>query len=437
MANRRYQINDWILIVEENRLAKGRKSVTLEPRLVNLLGFLAAHPQQVFSRDALIEQVWSGAFVTEQVVTQSIFELRKILKDGDSEAPAFISTVPKRGYRLVASVMLLPNSAMPQSRPPAEEALNVPLFAAPASQVLAPREKRETLTPKWKGWGHFVLIAFVLLAFVWQISPSPRPVSLAQTVLPNVISISVPQNADLSLQGIAVSLQQRLSHLPHQTVRLRLMPSDLPLQGAWQIRLSQSGRVPSVSLVDALHHQVVWQGAVTPVFFQTLNKHFEGTFSPTSMAGDNWIALGALLRFTPEAIEQGLASLPPLDLGTSEQNALRFWLRSAEMTLLHHGLLTASWHQAAQAVEQNDASDWGKLAQGLKSVYQNTPNRVALQGNSPWAWIVSGKQAELRGDLTQAQWDYAQAYYLLPTESTCRWIRSLAFYSVFSPDDKY
>jgi transcriptional activator of cad operon len=48
--------------------------------------------------------VWDGAEVTDQVVTQSIFELRKILKDGRNDAADYIVTVPKRGYKLVAPV---------------------------------------------------------------------------------------------------------------------------------------------------------------------------------------------------------------------------------------------------------------------------------------------------------------------------------------------
>ena len=52
----------------------------------------------------LIDEVWDGAEVTDRVVTQSIFELRKILKDGRPDAADYIATVPKRGYKLVAPV---------------------------------------------------------------------------------------------------------------------------------------------------------------------------------------------------------------------------------------------------------------------------------------------------------------------------------------------
>ncbi|WP_028864715.1 lysine decarboxylation/transport transcriptional activator CadC [Psychromonas aquimarina] len=105
-----FQISSWILIVEENKLYRQGREVTVEPRLVNLLSFLAQSPGEVFCREELIEHVWDGAIVTDQVVTQSIFELRKILKDGRVDCDRFIATVPKRGYKLVAETIPLTTS---------------------------------------------------------------------------------------------------------------------------------------------------------------------------------------------------------------------------------------------------------------------------------------------------------------------------------------
>ena len=60
----------------------------------------------VVSRQEIIDNCWDRDVVTDQAITQAIFELRKFLKDGRSakEAPEYIKTVPKRGYRLLAPV---------------------------------------------------------------------------------------------------------------------------------------------------------------------------------------------------------------------------------------------------------------------------------------------------------------------------------------------
>ncbi|MGU3842475.1 winged helix-turn-helix domain-containing protein, partial [Vibrio diabolicus] len=98
-----FQINDWVLSVDENKLYRQDREVTVEPRLINLLHFLAEHANEVFNREELIQYVWAGAIVTDQVVTQSIFELRKLLRDGREENTSYVITVPKRGYKLVAN----------------------------------------------------------------------------------------------------------------------------------------------------------------------------------------------------------------------------------------------------------------------------------------------------------------------------------------------
>ncbi len=123
-------------------LCRPDREVYLEPRLVNLLRFLASNAGTVFGRDCLINEVWDGAEVTDQVVTQSIFELRKILKDGRNDAADYIVTVPKRGYKLVApvrplqvvSVVMAPagNEVQSDLSPPlAEEDVEAVVTAAP------------------------------------------------------------------------------------------------------------------------------------------------------------------------------------------------------------------------------------------------------------------------------------------------------------------
>lgn len=104
MVGMHFQINDWRLNVDENKLYRQDREVSVEPRLINLLYFLAKNPGEVFCREQLIEHVWGGAIVTDQVVTQSIFELRKLLRDGREESIHYLITAPKRGYKLVACI---------------------------------------------------------------------------------------------------------------------------------------------------------------------------------------------------------------------------------------------------------------------------------------------------------------------------------------------
>jgi DNA-binding winged helix-turn-helix (wHTH) protein len=53
-----------------------------------------------------IARVWPGTFVSDEVLTHSISELRRTLQDNPRE-PAYIQTISKAGYRLVAPLTQL------------------------------------------------------------------------------------------------------------------------------------------------------------------------------------------------------------------------------------------------------------------------------------------------------------------------------------------
>ncbi len=99
------RVGEWLVTPSVNQISRKGRQLTLEPRLIDLLVFFARHPGEVLSRDELIENVWTRNVVTNHVVTQSISELRKSLKDGDDVSLEYIATVPKRGYKLTVPVI--------------------------------------------------------------------------------------------------------------------------------------------------------------------------------------------------------------------------------------------------------------------------------------------------------------------------------------------
>jgi TolB-like protein len=89
--------------VSSNRLIRERREVRIEPRAMQVLAYLAEHAGDVVTKEQLVQDVWEGAFVTDEALTYAVHELRKALGD-DAKKPQFIETVPKKGYRLVAPV---------------------------------------------------------------------------------------------------------------------------------------------------------------------------------------------------------------------------------------------------------------------------------------------------------------------------------------------
>jgi transcriptional activator of cad operon len=70
---------------------------------MRLLLFLADHPGEVVSIDDVLSNVWPDVAVTPDSVYQSIASLRRLLGDNPKQ-PTYIATVPRLGYRLVATV---------------------------------------------------------------------------------------------------------------------------------------------------------------------------------------------------------------------------------------------------------------------------------------------------------------------------------------------
>ncbi len=98
-----FRIGEWLVEPQRDQLIGPDQRIKVEPRAMQLLVYLAEHPGEVVPRDRILEEVWEGAFVSDEVLTSSIRKLRKWLGD-DAKDPHFIQTVPGKGYRLNASV---------------------------------------------------------------------------------------------------------------------------------------------------------------------------------------------------------------------------------------------------------------------------------------------------------------------------------------------
>jgi DNA-binding response OmpR family regulator len=76
----------------------------LTPKAVALLEYMMTHPDELLTRDRLLDAVWGWDYPTgTRTVDTRIAELRRALKDDPAE-PRYIETVPGQGYRFVGVV---------------------------------------------------------------------------------------------------------------------------------------------------------------------------------------------------------------------------------------------------------------------------------------------------------------------------------------------
>jgi Tol biopolymer transport system component/DNA-binding winged helix-turn-helix (wHTH) protein len=98
-----FYLGEWLVDSHRNRLVRGSEQVKLDPKAIQVLSFLAEHPNEIVTKEDLIATVWDGAFVSDEVLTTAVWGLRKALGD-DAKEPRYIQTVPRKGYRLIARV---------------------------------------------------------------------------------------------------------------------------------------------------------------------------------------------------------------------------------------------------------------------------------------------------------------------------------------------
>jgi len=80
------------------------KELTLTPKAVALLEYLMTHPDELVSRERLLDAVWGWDYpIGTRAVDTRIAELRRVFGD-DAEHPSYIETVPGQGYRFVGRV---------------------------------------------------------------------------------------------------------------------------------------------------------------------------------------------------------------------------------------------------------------------------------------------------------------------------------------------
>ena len=93
------------LDLEVRELRKRGRKIKLQDQPFQVLAILLEHPGQVVTRDALHKRLWpADTFVDfDQGINKAINRIREALGDLAGSA-RFIETLPRRGYRFIASI---------------------------------------------------------------------------------------------------------------------------------------------------------------------------------------------------------------------------------------------------------------------------------------------------------------------------------------------
>ena len=111
-----YEFGPFRLNSAERVLLRDGNIVPLTPKAFETLLLLVQNRGHVVHKDELMQKVWPDTFVEEVNLAKNISALRRILGEGSPEQ-RYIETIPKRGYRFVASVSQKSDDEDPLSAP--------------------------------------------------------------------------------------------------------------------------------------------------------------------------------------------------------------------------------------------------------------------------------------------------------------------------------
>jgi TolB-like protein len=116
--SQRLRFGPFELDLRAGELRREGSKVRLQEQPLQILAMLLERPGQVVTREELRNRLWpSDTFVDfDHSLNKAINKLRDALGDS-ADTPQFIETLPRRGYRFLATIQTSHNAAQPRSGP--------------------------------------------------------------------------------------------------------------------------------------------------------------------------------------------------------------------------------------------------------------------------------------------------------------------------------
>jgi DNA-binding winged helix-turn-helix (wHTH) protein len=110
LPSSQWHFDQFRLDPDNARLWHGDQSIALTLKAVGVLHYLVNHAGQLVTKEALLDALWPNTAVSDAALRVVISELRKALGD-TAQAPQFIATVHRLGYRFLAPVTRIDSAA--------------------------------------------------------------------------------------------------------------------------------------------------------------------------------------------------------------------------------------------------------------------------------------------------------------------------------------
>jgi len=219
-----YEFGPFRLNITERLLERNSELVPLTPKVFDTLAVLVENNGHIVEKSELMQQLWPDSFVEESSLTQNISLLRRALAEGGDESQ-YIETIPKRGYRFIAHVTEVEETADALINMSGQALVAPSNSAGVAPDSMIVSAKSEPIQRRFLKSGYLpavsaclalaAVLTAVFLVRAKRQTENFRPKSVA--VLP-FKTIGTDRESDLLGLGMADALILKLSRLDQVTV---------------------------------------------------------------------------------------------------------------------------------------------------------------------------------------------------------------------------
>jgi Tol biopolymer transport system component/DNA-binding winged helix-turn-helix (wHTH) protein len=209
----------------------------LDPKVMQVLVVLAQRAGDVVPRHELLEKVWPGVVVGDDVVSRCIYQLRRHLRQagGDERHGTLVETLPKRGYRLNCDPLPAPQ---PSCRAIGEGAAVDHTGAVPRPAARAPAHTPARI--RWPLAASLVVVVTAVVSAFWFLQHTDY---FWRNPLANARFTRVTDFEGVA-PGVAISRDgKRMAFLANREGRLDAWISEV---GTGEFRNLTQGRVPEI-----------------------------------------------------------------------------------------------------------------------------------------------------------------------------------------------
>jgi TolB-like protein/DNA-binding winged helix-turn-helix (wHTH) protein/tetratricopeptide (TPR) repeat protein len=384
----------------------------LGPRVMDVLVVLAGRAGKVVTREELHAAVWPDAVVTDDALTRCFYELRRQLSraGGDESYREMIETLPKRGYRLTATVLAEAPAAPAISAESSSAPRRAWFFAAAGAVVVA----LAAGLAWWKPFGQpgdAADLPFIAVMPFLDLSPGEDQRFLADGVTEEVLNhLAQSRNLRVIARTSTFALRDKPLDIPQIGKRLGV---DYVLEGS--VRRSGDELRVTAQLIDVTDSSHLW----SRTFDETLGNLF---------AIQDEIAAAVASALSVSLTGTTAAAAPPNAAAYEHYLQGRyFYNRRAAGDL---GLM-AKYLEEAVAIDPGFAQAWAGLAGAYHLLAFENPGAAAawrakrgvaaleaveLDPALPVAHLRLGQHYAQAGDRARAEAHFAKARELDPDD---------------------